>query len=204
MNYSLYVELFSNLEYKRNNGKLGKEFCEKLQNSLKLGPGNHDKEEKIEEGKGRFFKTIKTEEGDKKLKFEYCLIKGDRLRDKTRQIIVSSDEIIIDYVENIEKKIHSINIYNMFIEFEHGIYIVKNNKLAYYDREAVEFTKNLAKKDDFKQNDAESNGIIPDKEVLIKPEDVIDFFTKIVTLKKEKIDKYLGECLSSQTMKHSK
>ena len=204
MNYSLYVELFSNLEYKRNNGKLGKEFCEKLQNSLKLGPGNQEKKENIKEGEGQFFKTIKTEEGDKKLKFDYYLIKDDRLREKTRQIIVSSDEITIDYEENIEKKIHLIIIYNMFIKFEHGIYIVTKNKLAYYDREAVETTKNLAEKDEFSPVDAASNGIVPDKEVLIKPEDVIDFFTKIVTLKRENIDKYLGEYLSSQTKKHSK
>ena len=208
MKYSLYDELFVDYNYEVVFEKSGKEFCNKLQSSLGITVGRSKKRTNFTGNTYKTYleKTIKNEKGQEKtLKFSTSSsaeISKNPIcptEPKKREISVGSEGITIRYLDNRDNKQRIIIISDMFVEYEHGVYVVKENNLEYYDREAIDKVQSHSKKK-FDRDIARSFGVLPDIKKAINFTDSLDFFVRIVVKSnKEEIDRFLGEYLSSNT-----
>ena len=211
MKYSLYDELFIDDKFEVEFEKSGKEFCNKLQSSLGITVGRSKKGTNFTGNTYKTYleKTIKNEKGQEKtLKFstsssaEISKNPNWPTEPKKREISVGSEGITIKYLDNRDNRQIRRIISDMFIEYEHGVYVVKENDLEYYDREAIDTVQSHSKQK-FDRDIARSLGVLPDSEKAINFTDSLDFFVRIVKSNKEEIDRYLGEYLSSSTRKQS-
>ena len=199
MKYDLYWELNPLCYFeKRENNYMNKR-CKLIQNSLGIDVGS-EREENI------IIKKIATEEGKKEIKIENKYEGEFELIEILADTPEKKISIAFEFVKSDNNE--RMNIGEMIVEFEHGVYAINDIRdnddrqiLSYYNKSAVETTKKLSGKDKFNQLSALTLGIVPDAEVDISDlndNDKIEFFSKVVKSKKEKIDLFLYELLKEK------